>query len=66
MGKISKNRRRFKIRAKQKMKEKIDKLKENYNRAEGKKSKEEILKKIIKIAPHYPIERILKQNKKEK
>lgn len=65
MSKIKPKRRKFEIKKKQKRKEKIKKLKEKYLLAKNKEEKETILEKIKKIAPHYPIEEILKLDKRE-
>lgn len=61
-AKESPKRRRFQIRQRQKRREKIKKLKEKYLRAKTQEEKEKIIEKISKIAPHYPIEEILKLN----
>lgn len=63
MSKISEKRRKFIIKLKQKRRKKIKKLREKYLATEAKKEKEEILKKLQKIAPHYPIEEFLKLEK---
>lgn len=65
MSKISTKRRRFQIRAKRNRKQKIKNLKERYFETKSKQDKEKILEKIKKIAPHYPLEQILKLGKKE-
>lgn len=62
-AKESPKRRRFQIRQKQKRREKIKKLKAKYLKAETAQEKEKIIEKILKIAPHYPIEDILKNKK---
>jgi len=54
------SRRKFIIRKKQKRRNKIKKLKLLYIEAKTKEDKEKIIEKILKIAPHYPIENILK------
>ncbi len=59
-------RRRFKIRQKQKRRQKIKKLKAKYLKAKTKKEKERIIEKILRIAPHYPIENILKLDESQK
>lgn len=59
MSKISQKRRKFEIKRKRERQKKIKKLKEKYLRAETEEEKERILKKIYKIAPHYPIEETL-------
>lgn len=64
MGKISVKRRQFKIKAKRKRKKKIEELRKKYLKAKNKGEKEKILEKIEKIAPHYPIEEVLKLDKK--
>lgn len=63
MSKISIKRRQFQIRAKRKRKAKIKKLTEKYLSAKNKEERDKILEKIQKIAPHYPIEKILKLSK---
>jgi 2-oxo-4-hydroxy-4-carboxy--5-ureidoimidazoline (OHCU) decarboxylase len=63
MAKISEKRRKFIIKLKQKRKKKIKKLKEKYLRAETREEKEKILEKILKIAPHYPVEELLRSIK---
>ncbi|MCP6719513.1 MAG: hypothetical protein KJI71_04795 [Patescibacteria group bacterium] len=63
MSKISVKRRRFEIKKKRKRKEKIKKLREKYSDTKNKREKKEVLDKIQKIAPHYPIEEILKLEK---
>ncbi len=60
MGKISPSRRKFEIRKKQKRRRKIRKLKEEFLKAKTEKERGKILEKIKKIAPHYPLEEILK------
>jgi hypothetical protein len=59
-------RRKFLIRKKQKRREKIKKLKEKYLKAKTKEEKEKIIEKILRIAPHYPIENILKLDETQK
>ncbi|HDM31818.1 MAG TPA: hypothetical protein ENG32_00395 [bacterium] len=59
-------RRRFKIKQKQKRRQKIKKLKAKYLKAKTKKEKERIIEKILRIAPHYPIENILKLDESQK
>lgn len=65
-AKESLKRRRFIIRLKRKRREKIRKLREKYQKAKTKEEKEKILEKILKIAPHYPIEEILKLDESQK
>jgi len=65
MAKISEKRRKFIIKLKQERRKKIKKLKEKYLIAKTKEEKEKILEKIQKIAPHYPIEEILKSDVKK-
>jgi len=65
MSKVSVKRRQFQIRAKRKRKQKIKNLKEKYLEVKSKQDKKEILEKIRKIAPQYPVEQILKLDKKE-
>jgi len=65
MSKISTKRRQFQIRAKRKRRQKIKNLKEKYFEVKSKQDKKELLEKIKKIAPHYPVEQILKLVKKE-
>jgi len=60
MSKISRKRRQFEIKRRQKRRKKIKKLKEKYLLTKTREEKEKILEKIKKIAPHYPIEEILK------
>lgn len=64
-AKESPKRRAFKIRQKQKRREKIKKLKQKYLVAKTKEEKEKIIQKILKIAPHYPIEQFLRQQEKK-
>lgn len=59
MSKISKKRRRFEIRKKQKRRKKIKKLKERYLAAKSKEEKEKILEKLKRITPHYPLDQFL-------
>lgn len=66
MGKESPKKRRFKIKQKQKRRKKIKKLKEKYLKAKTREEKEKIIEKILKIAPHYPIEEILKLDQTQK
>lgn len=66
MSKISQKRRQFEIERRQKRRKKIEKLKEKYLKAKTKEEKEEIIEKILKIAPHYPIEEILKLDDSKK
>lgn len=65
MSKVSSKRRQFRIRAKRKRKQKIKNLKAKYIEAKNKQDKEEIFKKIKKIAPHYPDKEILKLAKEK-
>jgi hypothetical protein len=58
--------RKFSIRKKQKRRKKIKKLKEKYLKAKTKEEKERIIEKILRIAPHYPIEEILKLDETQK
>jgi hypothetical protein len=58
--------RKFLIRKKQKRRKKIKKLKEKYLKAKTKEEKERIIEKILRIAPHYPIEEILKLDETQK
>jgi hypothetical protein len=53
MGKESPKRRRFKIRQKQKRREKIKKLKEKLKKAQTEEERQKIIDKILRIAPHY-------------
>lgn len=66
MGKISPKRRQFEIKRKRERRKKIKKLKAKYLAAKTKEEKEKILEKILKIAPHYPIEEILKLDGSQK
>jgi hypothetical protein len=59
-------RRKFLIRKKQKRRKKIKKLKEKYLKAKTREEKERIIEKILRIAPHYPIEEILKLDESKK
>ena len=65
MGKVSISRRRFEIRKKQKRKRKIKKLKEKLQEAKSETEKKEILKKIEKVASHYPTEELTKIKRKK-
>lgn len=56
MGKYSLKKRRFKIREKRKKREKIKRLKERFLKTKNPEEKKKIVSKIIKIAPHYPLE----------
>lgn len=60
MSKISVKRRQFEIKRKRKRKQKIQKLKEKYLNTKSKEEGKKILEKIQRIAPHRPIEEILK------
>jgi uncharacterized protein YpuA (DUF1002 family) len=68
MGKESPKRRRFKIRQKQKRREKIKKLKERLKKAQTKEERQRIIDKILRIVPHYWefLEGFLKSPEKEK
>jgi len=68
MGKESPKRRRFKIRQKQKRREKIKKLKEKLKKAQTEEERQKIIDKILRIAPHYWgfLEEFLKSLEKEK
>jgi hypothetical protein len=66
MSKISQKRRQFEIKKRQKRRKKIQRLKEKYLISRSREEKEKILEKIRKIAPHYPIEEILRLDKKTK
>ncbi len=52
MAKISRNRRRFDIRKKQKRQRKLKKLRELFINAKTARAKDAILEKLSKIAPH--------------
>ncbi len=65
MGKVSPSRRRFEIRKRQKRKRKIRKLKERLQEAKSEEEGREILKKIEKVAPHYPTEELTKIERKK-
>ena len=60
MSKINRKRRQFEIKKKRERRQKIKKLKEKYLMAKTEEEKNKILDKIKRIAPHYPIEEILK------
>ena len=60
MSKVSRKRRRMKIRQRKKRRQKIKKLKEKYKKAKTKKEKEKILEKLRKISPFYPLDQFLK------
>ena len=62
VSKISPKRRRMKIKQEIKKRQKIQKLKEKYSLAKSQKEKNEILEKLKKISPFYPIEEFLKKN----
>lgn len=59
MSKISRERRRFKIKRKRERRKKIKKLKEKYFATKSKTKKDEIAEKMRKTSPHSPIEEIL-------
>lgn len=63
MAKETPKRRYFLIRKRQKKREEIRKLKLKFLKAQRKKECQKIIEKILKIAPHYPIEEILKLKK---
>ena len=63
MSKINRKRRQFEIKKKRERRQKIKKLKEKYLMAKTEEEKNKILDKIKRIAPHYPIEEILKLKK---
>ena len=65
MGKVSPKRRSFKIKKKQKRRKKIKKLKKMLMEAKTKEEREEILRKIERIAPDYPLEELASLGKKE-
>jgi len=52
----------MKIKQEIKKRQKIQKLKEKYSLAKSQKEKNEILEKLKKISPFYPIEEFLKKN----
>jgi len=60
MSKINRKRRQFEIKKKRERRQKIKKLKEKYLMAKTEEEKNKILDKIKRIAPHYPLEEILK------
>lgn len=64
MGKESQKRRRFKIRLKQKRKEKIKKLLEKLQLVQDQKERKRILKKIFKINPNLTQDDVLNLIKK--
>ncbi len=63
MSKITPKRRQFEIKKRQKRRKKIKKLKEKYLSAKTEEERKKILEKILKIAPHYPINSLLKLDK---
>jgi hypothetical protein len=63
MSKESVKRRRFKIRQKQKRREKIKKLIKKYLEARDEEEKKKIKEKIFRISPHYPFEEALERFK---
>jgi len=66
MSKVSKKRRQFEIKTKQKRRKKLKKLKEKYLATKSKRKKEEIIEKMKRIFPRSPIEEILGIKEKEK
>ncbi len=63
MSKISVKRRQFTIKQKRKRKAKIKGLKERYLKAKTEKEKKKISDKIQKIAPHYALDSVRKEEK---
>ena len=63
MSKINRKRRQFLIKKKRKAKQKIKKLKAKLLTAKTKEEREKIIEKIKKIAPHYPLEELLRSIK---
>ncbi len=61
MGKISRKRRSFEIKKKQKIKKKLKKLRRFYLLAKTKEEKEKNIERINKLIPHLKIEDILKE-----
>lgn len=64
VSKQSPKKRKFQIEQKRKKRKKIKKLIEKYQKAHSNEEKEKIKEKILKIAPHYPLEKLLADNKK--
>lgn len=56
-------RKRLQIRQWHKRRKKIKKLKEKLQQAQTLEEREKIIEKILKIAPHYPIENLTKEIK---
>ncbi len=61
MSKISVKRRQFEIKQRRKRKKKIKKLKEKYFNVKSEEEKKRIIEKIQRIAPHYPVKEIFKE-----
>lgn len=62
MGKVNGAKRHFIIKKNIKKHEKIKKLKEEYQNADA-RDKEQIIAKIRKISPAYPVEQLVKENR---
>ncbi|MGE5225219.1 MAG: hypothetical protein ACM3PY_22500 [Omnitrophica WOR_2 bacterium] len=62
MGKVNGAKRHFTIKKNIKKHEKIKKLKEEYLKSDA-RAKEEIIAKIRKISPQYPVDKFVKENK---
>lgn len=60
VAKESLKRRRFQIRRKRERREKIKKLKEKFLKAKTVEEKKKIVAKVLKISPHYPVEKDFK------
>ncbi len=60
MSKISKKRRSFEIKRKRRLKNKLKGLKNKYLHAKSEEEKNEIIKKMTRLAPYLYIDKYLK------
>ena len=65
MSKISRKRRRFQIRQKQKRRKKLKKLIRKYLMAKTEEEKTKILEKMKKISPNSPLEKLIEREKEK-
>lgn len=58
MSKVKRKRRRFLIKLKEKRRAKLQKLKAAYQKSKTAAEKEKIRRKILKLSPTYPIDKL--------
>lgn len=60
MAKGSKKQKQFKIRKKTKRREKLKRLERRYFAARTRREEREAIEKILRLAPNYPVQEILR------